>query len=96
VQFRELNRNIGRFCEAVAEDAGSFKQLPKVASREHTVIGKPAYDFPSSEDYIYFVLLYLVMNTLNERLFSLFHPTLTLDEDRAIQTQYTAIATTGG
>lgn len=75
--LRELNRQIRGFCDICAEYVGSRKQLPKTVFGKPSLdspLGKPVFDFTSSEEYAFFALLSIVVQRVQESIFLPFHP----------------------
>jgi hypothetical protein len=85
-----LNLKIRTLCEDLSEAAGSFKQLGAAVSEVHTELRIPRLptQFPDAEHYIYFILRALINVTVDQRIFTPFHPNISSTENDVYQEEY--------
>lgn len=92
-QFADLDRTIRAFCDRSADEINGRKSLPRFTGQVSPVaagspIGKPASEFTSVEDYVYFVLLSILNSQLYTYIFRPFHPIASVDENERYERQY--------
>lgn len=92
-RFTDLGRDIRVFCDCYADEIGEFKRLPSFTRQLPPVlpgnpVGKPASEFTSVEDYIYFAALSIINLHLYTYIFKPFHPTAGVDENERYEKQY--------
>jgi hypothetical protein len=86
-QFSKMDRMIRAFCEQSSDYIGKSKRLPRITHQsalpKNSPMGKPAYEFTSTEDYVFFVLLSIINTHLYDDIFRPFHPAASArDSDR--------------
>jgi hypothetical protein len=89
--FNKLCQRIRDFCDACAVHVGEFKQLPRMgphAASPDTLIGKPAREFASAEDYVFFVIISTITNRIYQDIFRPFHPTTAPDVKDRYEEEY--------
>ena len=81
-QFSKMNRTIHDFCERNSDYIGQSKRVPRRPSAlpEHGPVGKPAYEFSCSEDFVFFTLLSIINTHLYDDIFRPFHPAASAQE----------------
>ena len=95
-QFSEMNRTIRVFCERSSDFIGESTRVPRMtlALPEHSPVGKPAYEFSSSEDYVFFTLLSIINTHLHDNIFRPFHPAASAQESDRYEELYLKIINT--
>ena len=92
-QFHKLNKDIRLFCQQCSDHIARLEPIPwptvhSSFSPESSPVGKPAHDFLSLEDYLYFVLLSIVNRRLCESIFRPFHPAAPVQESDSYKREY--------
>ena len=92
-KFSKMDRDIRTFCEESSEHMARTKRLPRMTAQssalpENSTIGKPAREFGSPEEYIFFVLLSTINTHLYEDIFRPFHPAASVQESDRYEEEY--------
>ena len=92
-QFLGLNTNVRTFCEDISSHIGQLKQLPRLGALSSTLpenspVGKPAHQFSSPEEYVFFVLLSIINTHIYDDIFRPFHPAASAQESNRYEEEY--------
>ena len=100
-QFPKLNKDIRLFCQQCSDHIARSdpKPIPWPAvhsscSPENSPVGKPAHEFSSFDDYLYFVLLSIINKHLCQNIFQPFHPAASMQESDRCKKEYAKLADT--
>ncbi|KAF8317134.1 hypothetical protein DL93DRAFT_590383 [Clavulina sp. PMI_390] len=90
--FTDFQRDVQSFCDKTADHLSRYKGTPRfsaeAAAPRNSPVTKPASDFPSVEEFIYFILLSIVNTRLYSDIFLPFHPCAGVDENRRWEEEY--------
>ncbi|KAF8317139.1 hypothetical protein DL93DRAFT_2165797 [Clavulina sp. PMI_390] len=90
--FTDFQRDMQSFCDKTADQLSHHKGTPQfspdAAAPKNSPVTKPASDFPSVEEFIYFALLSIVNTRLYNDIFLPFHPCASIDENRRWEEEY--------
>ena len=88
--FGAFDRKARAVCECVSRAARSFKQLPETASKVHNDLHVPKSpkQFPSAEDYIYFILRLVINFVIDRDIFTPFHPNISSAKNQKYVKKY--------
>lgn len=91
-QFSKMDRTIRAFCEQSSDYIGKSKRLPRMTHQptlpKNSPVGRPAHDFSSTEEYLYFILLSIINTHLYEDIFRPFHPAASPQESDRYEEEY--------
>lgn len=92
-EFANLDRGVRSFCDRCGGYIGRTKQLPRISPPPQPVpknspINKSPEDFPTVEDYVYFMLLSIINSHLYRDIFQPFHPASSIEENKRYEEQY--------
>jgi hypothetical protein len=98
-RFLKLNKDIRLFCQQCSDHIARLEPIPwptvhSSFSPESSPAGKPAHDFLSLEDYLYFVLLSIINRRLCEDIFRPFHPAAPVQESDRYKREYSRLTGT--
>ncbi|KAF8317141.1 hypothetical protein DL93DRAFT_2226502 [Clavulina sp. PMI_390] len=90
--FTDFQRDVQSFCDKTADHLSRYKGTPRfsaeAAAPRNSPVTKPASDFPSVEEFIYFILLSIMNTRLYSDIFLPFHPCAGVDENRRWEEEY--------
>jgi hypothetical protein len=92
-QFLDLNANLRAFCDEISDHTGRSKRLPRLRAQssavpENSPVGKPAHEFSSPDEYVFFVLLSIINTHIYDDIFRPFHPAASAQESNRYEEEY--------
>jgi hypothetical protein len=89
-QFSELGGSIQSLCNQCAEHIGRLTQLPRkpLPLPQQSPVGKPAHEFGSAEDFVFFASLSIVNTNTCDFVFGPFHPALSEKDNSRYMAEY--------
>jgi hypothetical protein len=96
-RFSKMDRTVRAFCERSSDYIGKSKRMThRSALPRNSPVGKPTYEFPSTEDYVFFALLSIINTHLYEDIFRPFHPAASAKENDRYEKEYLKMIDTCG
>ena len=95
-QLLELNSAIQDVCNQCADHVAKSKQLPRRPSplSQPSPLGKPAHEFSSTEDYVFFASLSIVNTVTCDFVLGPFHPAVSEKENARWMEEYIEVIDT--
>lgn len=99
-QFVDFDREVRAFCDNVADYYASIAKLPYGLNSINTTssgpfVTKPASEFPSVEDYVFFTLLSIINTNAYKYIFRPFHPAGSKEDNSKLESEYERQVETG-
>ena len=95
-QFSDMDKRIRAFSQTMADRIVQSNTLPSPAAQSsplpgNSPVGKPAHEFPSLGDYIFFALLSIINTRMCEVIFEPFHPAASPQKNARYTEEYSAM-----